>query len=84
MTQQRHWLCTAAMVFMPVSTPIKVSLSAQSGHYSTLARNASVANDPKRKSRPQANSFSLLNTPNDDRIRVGRGPARHINYRGSS
>jgi hypothetical protein len=24
MTQQRHWLCTAAMVFMPVSAPIKV------------------------------------------------------------
>jgi hypothetical protein len=49
----------------------------------TLARNASVANDPKRKSRPQANRFSSLNTPNDHRIRVGRGPARHINYRGS-
>ena len=38
---------------------------------------------PKRKSRPQANRFSSLNTPNDHRIRVGRGPARHINYRGS-
>ena len=24
MTQLRHWLCTAAMVLMPVSTPIKV------------------------------------------------------------
>ena len=24
MTQQRHWLCTAAMVLMPVSAPIKV------------------------------------------------------------
>jgi hypothetical protein len=24
MTQQRHWLCTAVMVLMPVSTPIKV------------------------------------------------------------
>ena len=24
LTHQRHWLCTAAMVLMPVSTPIKV------------------------------------------------------------
>jgi hypothetical protein len=24
MTHQRHWLCTAAMVLMPVSAPIKV------------------------------------------------------------
>jgi hypothetical protein len=24
MTHQRHWLCTAAMVLMPVSGPIKV------------------------------------------------------------
>ena len=24
MTQKRHWLCTAAMVLMPVSAPIKV------------------------------------------------------------
>jgi hypothetical protein len=24
LTQQRHWLCTAAMVLMPVSAPIKV------------------------------------------------------------
>lgn len=44
-------------------TQFDVRSSAQSGHYSTLARNASVANDPKRKSRPQANRFSLLNTP---------------------
>ena len=24
MTQQRHWQCTAAMVLMPISAPIKV------------------------------------------------------------
>jgi hypothetical protein len=24
MTHQRHWLCTAAIVLMPVSAPIKV------------------------------------------------------------
>jgi hypothetical protein len=24
LTHQRHWLCTAAMVLMPVSAPIKV------------------------------------------------------------
>jgi hypothetical protein len=42
-------------------TQFDVRSSAQSGP--TLARNASVANDPKRKSRPQANRFSLLNTP---------------------
>jgi hypothetical protein len=24
MTQQRHWLCTAAMFLMPVSAPFKV------------------------------------------------------------
>src|SRR5450759_3972857 len=28
MTQQRHWLCTAAMVLMPISAPIKVLVQA--------------------------------------------------------
>jgi hypothetical protein len=27
MTHLRHWQCTAAMVLMPVSAPIKVRLS---------------------------------------------------------
>src|SRR5450759_1867552 len=28
MTQLRHWLCTAAIVLMPISTPIKVLVGA--------------------------------------------------------
>jgi hypothetical protein len=44
---------------------------------------AASAYNPQQKSRPQANSFSSLNTPNDHRIHVVRGPTWHINYRGS-
>jgi len=87
LTHERHitgMVCSSDVVVTPEqSLPRHDEFEDCRRRLRTLARNASVANDPKRKSRPQVNRFSSLNTPNDHRIRVGRGPARHINYRGS-